>query len=148
VLKGFKEFIMRGNVIDLAVAVVIGTAFTAVVTAVVERLINPLVAAFGGGSEIGWAVQLVGGNPKTVLDFGAILTAVISFLTVAAVVYFAVVVPMKKLQERRARGEEPPAKEPADIQLLTEIRDLLRDQQGPHQQAPRPLSPQGVRSDQ
>jgi len=141
-LKGFKEFIMRGNVIDLAVAVVIGTAFTAVVTAVVERLINPLVAAFGGGKEIGWAVQIVSGNPKTVLDFGAILTALITFVTVAAVVYFLVVVPMKKIEERRARGQEPPAKQPTDVELLMEIRDLLRDQQRPHQPPPRPLSSQ------
>ncbi|HET9140320.1 large conductance mechanosensitive channel protein MscL [Actinophytocola sp.] len=136
-LKGFKEFIMRGNVIDLAVAVVIGTAFTGVVTAIVERLINPLVAAFGGGNEIGWAVQLVSGNPKTVLDFGAILTAVITFLTVALVIYFVIVLPMKKLEERRARGEEPPPNKPSDTDLLIEIRDLLREQQQLHQPAPR-----------
>lgn len=130
-LKGFKEFIMRGNVIDLAVAVVIGTAFTAVVTSVVEKLINPLVAAVGGGSDIGLAVQLNKSNPKTVLDFGAILTSVINFMVIAAVVYLVIIVPMKKIEELRRRGEEPPPAKPTDIELLTEIRDLLREQRGP-----------------
>jgi large conductance mechanosensitive channel len=129
-LKGFKEFIMRGNVIDLAVAVVIGLAFTAVVTSVVEKLINPLVAAFGGGSNIGLAVQLNDSNPKTVLDFGAILTSLLNFVVIAAVVYFVIVLPMKKIEERRRRGEEPPPAKPTDVELLTEIRDLLRDQRG------------------
>ena len=128
-LKGFKEFIMRGNVIDLAVAVVIGTAFTAVVTSMVEKLINPLIAAIGGGSEIGLAVQLIGSNPKTVLDFGGILTALINFLLIATVVYFVIVLPMKKIEELRRRGEEPPPAKPSDVDVLIEIRDLLREQQ-------------------
>ncbi len=128
-LKGFKEFIMRGNVIDLAVAVVIGTAFTSVVTSVVEKLINPLVAAVGGGSEIGLAVQLNHSNPKTVLDFGAIITAVINFMVIAAVVYFVIVLPMRRIEELRRRGEEPPPAKPTDVDLLVEIRDLLREQQ-------------------
>jgi large conductance mechanosensitive channel len=127
-IRGFKEFIMRGNVIDLAVAVIIGTAFTAIVTSVANSLINPLIAAFGGNNEIGLAVKLIESNDKTVLDFGAVLTALINFLTIAVVVYFFIVLPMKKLEERRRRGEEPPPKEPTDIQLLTEIRDLLRQQ--------------------
>jgi large conductance mechanosensitive channel len=129
-LKGFKEFIMRGNVVDLAVAVIIGVAFTAVVTSVVEKLINPLIAAFGGGSGIGLAVQLNKSNPKTVLDFGAILTSLINFVVIAAVVYLLIVVPLMKIEERRRRGEEPPPAQPTDVELLTEIRDLLRDQRG------------------
>ena len=126
-IKGFKDFLMRGNVIDLAVAVVIGAAFTAVVTSFTNNLINPLIAAFGGGNVNGLGFQLVSGNPKTVIDLGAVLTAIINFLIVAAVVYFLVVTPMNLLAERRKRGEEPEPKAPAeDIVLLQEIRDLLR----------------------
>ena len=126
-IQGFKNFIMRGNVVDLAVAVVIGAAFTGVVTSVTGNLINPLIAAFGGGSVHGLGFQLVSSNPKTVLDFGAVLTALINFLIVAAVVYFLVVSPMNYLAERRRRGEEPEPQAPAeDIVLLQEIRDLLR----------------------
>jgi large conductance mechanosensitive channel len=126
-IQGFKNFIMRGNVIDLAVAVVIGAAFTMVVTSVTSNIINPLVAAAGGSNVNGLAWQIVGGNRKTVMDFGAVITAVINFLIVAAVVYFLVVVPMNVLAERRKRGEEPEPQAPAeDIVLLQEIRDLLR----------------------
>ncbi|MEU4740954.1 large-conductance mechanosensitive channel protein MscL [Actinosynnema sp. NPDC023658] len=126
-IKGFKDFLMRGNVIDLAVAVVIGAAFNAIVTAFTSHLINPIIALFGGSNVEGLAVRL-GDNDKTVLDFGAIITAVINFLIVAAVVYFIFVMPMNKLKERRKRGEEPGPSEPSDIELLTEIRDLLAAQ--------------------
>jgi large conductance mechanosensitive channel len=131
VLKGFKEFLMRGNVVDLAVAVIIGTAFTAIVTSIADSFIRPLIAAVGGGNVTGLAWTIVPDNPKSTIDFAAILTAIINFLIVAAVVYFLIVLPMKKLQERRQRGEEPPPAEPTDVELLTEIRDLLRQQQGP-----------------
>jgi large conductance mechanosensitive channel len=126
-IQGFKNFIMRGNVVDLAVAVVIGAAFTAVVASFTSNIINPLIAAAGGGSVNGLGFQLVSGNPKTVVDIGAVLTAIINFLIVAAVVYFLVVAPMNLLAERRKRGEEPEPQAPAeDIVLLQEIRDLLR----------------------
>ena len=126
-IQGFKNFIMRGNVIDLAVAVVIGTAFTGVVTSFTNNLINPLIAAFGGTNVNGLAWQIIGSNKKTVMDFGAVLTALINFLIVAAVVYFLVVAPMNVLAERRRRGQEPEPAAPAeDILLLQEIRDLLR----------------------
>ena len=126
-LSEFKAFIARGNVVDLAVAVVIGAAFTGVVTSFTNNLVNPLIAAFGGGSRHGLGFQLVSSNPKTVLDFGAVITALINFLIVAAVVYFLVVAPMNLLAERRKRGEEPEPHAPAeDIVLLQEIRDLLR----------------------
>ena len=126
-IQGFKNFIMRGNVVDLAVAVVIGAAFTQVVTAFTNNVINPLIAVFGGNNVHGLAWQILGSNPKTIIDFGAVLTAIINFLIVAAVVYFLVVVPMNMLAERRKRGEEPEPKAPAeDIVLLQEIRDLLR----------------------
>jgi large conductance mechanosensitive channel len=132
VLKGFKEFLMRGNVVELAVAVIIGTAFTAIVTAIADSFIRPLIAAIGGGNVTGLAWTIVPDNPKSTIDFAAILTAVINFLIVAAVVYFLIVMPLKKLEERRKRGEEPPPEKPTDVDLLTEIRDLLlRQQQGP-----------------
>lgn len=127
--QGFKKFIMRGNIFDLAVAVVIGTAFTAVVTAVVTNLINPLIAAIGGSNVTGLSIQLVNGNPKSRIDFGVVITAVINFLIIAAVVYFAFVLPMQKIIERRNRGKEPEAEPLTELDMLTEIRDLLRDQQ-------------------
>jgi len=114
-------------VVDLAVAVVIGAAFTGVVTAFTTNLVNPLIAAFGGNNVNGLAWQIIGRNDKTVMDFGAVITAIINFLVIAAVVYFLVVTPMNLLAERRKRGEEPEPKAPAeDIVLLQEIRDLLR----------------------
>ncbi len=126
-IKGFKDFLMRGNVIDLAVAVVIGAAFTAIVTAFTTNLINPIIALFGGNNVNGLAVQL-GNNDKTIVDFGAIITAVINFLIVAAIVYFIFVLPMNKLKERRKRGQEAGPSEPTDVELLKEIRDLLAAQ--------------------
>ncbi|GAB2989428.1 large-conductance mechanosensitive channel protein MscL [Saccharothrix stipae] len=126
-IKGFKDFLMRGNVIDLAVAVVIGAAFTAIVNAFTSHLINPIIALFGGSNVNGLAVQL-GDNDKTVMDFGAIITALINFLIVAAIVYFIFVLPMNKLKERRKRGEEAGPSEPTDVELLKEIRDLLAAQ--------------------
>jgi len=133
VIKGFREFIMRGNVIDLAVAVVIGTAFTAVVTKIVEGVITPLINALGGGGKVGLGGSLRHGSPEiekaTFVDFGSVITAVINFILIAAVVYLILVVPMNKLQERRRRGQvEEPAAPAQDIALLTEIRDLLRTQ--------------------
>ena len=132
-LQGFKEFIMRGNVIDLAVAVVIGGAFTAIVTAFSDNLINPLIAALGGNDMSGLGFHVTSGNDATFLDFGAVLTAAINFLLIAAVVYFVIVAPMNKINEIAAakRGikqdEEEP--QPTDVELLTEIRDLLRSGQ-------------------
>jgi large conductance mechanosensitive channel len=131
VLKGFKDFLMRGNVIELAVAVVIGVAFTALVTAFTENLINPIIAAFGGSNINGLGFQLVGGSPKTVIDVGAVLSAAINFVLIAAVVYFVFVLPFQMLQARRKRGEEPGPAEPTDVELLAEIRDLLARQQQP-----------------
>ena len=120
-MQGFKDFIMRGNVVELAVAVVIGSAFAAVVNKVVENLINPILAAVGGADASGLGVHLREGNPATFMDFGAIITALITFLITAAVVYFAFVLPMNKFNERR--GLEVPQ---TDSELLSEIRDLLK----------------------
>ncbi|AFH90492.2 large conductance mechanosensitive channel protein MscL [Corynebacterium pseudotuberculosis] len=130
-LKGFKDFILRGNVVELAVAVVIGTAFTAIVTAFTNHLINPLIASLGGADVSGLGFHIRSGNEATFLDFGAVITAAINFLIIAAVVYFILVAPMNKLNEMAARRkgiqeEEAPAS--IEAELLEEIRDLLKNQ--------------------
>ncbi|HWE89104.1 MAG TPA: large conductance mechanosensitive channel protein MscL [Pseudonocardiaceae bacterium] len=128
-LKGFKAFVLRGNIFDLAVAVVIGTAFTAVVTAVVTNLINPLIAAIGGANVKGLAIQINANNPSTVVHFDTVITAVINFVVIAAVVYFAFVMPVQRiLARRKGGGTEADEIGPTDVELLTEIRDLLREQ--------------------
>jgi len=131
-IKGFRDFILRGNVVDLAVAVVIGAAFGAVVTSFTSNIINPLVAAVGGANEIGLGFQINAANDKTIVDIGAVITAAINFAIIAAVIYFFVVVPVNRLAELRKRGEHPEPAAPAeDVLLLQEIRDLLRQQQRP-----------------
>lgn len=104
-LKGFKQFLLRGNVVDLAVAVVIGAAFGAVVTALVKDLITPLIAAVGGKAKFSEVVFKVNGSEFAVGDF---VNQVISFLLIAAAIYFLVVLPMNTLTARMRRGEAPP----------------------------------------
>jgi large conductance mechanosensitive channel len=136
-IKGFKDFLMRGNVVDLAVAVVIGTAFAAVVKAFSDDFIGGIIGIFGGSPDFGTAGFTIN-HSKVIL--GSTITAGINFLIVAAVVYFIVVVPMNALLERRRRGEEPEPAAPAeDILLLQEIRDLLRERPLPQD----PHTPQG-----
>ena len=135
-MKGFKEFILRGNVIDLAVAVVIGAAFSAIVIAIVESVFNPAIGALFNAEDLKTALPVVipttSGGEATIY-FGAVLAAIIQFLLVAAVVYFALILPinylktasfLKKKQEIAA-GVEDPAKEPSEVELLIEIRNLL-----------------------
>jgi large conductance mechanosensitive channel len=134
-INGFKEFILRGNVIDLAVAVVIGAAFTAIVNALVEGLINPLIGAiFQVGDLSDWVISIptLTGNTSNIL-IGGILGAIIQFLAVAAIVYFVFVYPMNRLKERAAAraglseaAEEP--KLPTEQEILVQIRDLLEKQ--------------------
>lgn len=124
-IQGFKEFIMRGNIVDLAVAVVIGTAFAAVVDVVVSSLITPLLNAVGGAEASGLGFHIISGNPATYMDFAAIINALIVFLLTAAVVYFVIVVPMNKVNERMGFGQEEEEAPAEDVALLTEIRDLL-----------------------
>ncbi|OLB78419.1 MAG: mechanosensitive ion channel protein MscL [Actinobacteria bacterium 13_2_20CM_2_71_6] len=122
-LKGFKDFIMRGNVIDLAVGIVIGAAFTTLVQSFTNGFMLPIIKRLGGGGDIGGKIKIGGGQA---LDWGGFVNAVITFLITAAVLYFFFVMPMNKLAERRRRGEEPPPETPSDeVQLLTEIRDAL-----------------------
>jgi large conductance mechanosensitive channel len=123
-IKGFKDFLLRGNVVDLAVAVVIGVAFGAVVSAFAEDFIGGIIGAIGGSPDFGQAGFEVN-ESKIVL--GTTVTALINFVIVAFAVYFFVVVPVNKLMERRKKGEEPEVAAPSeDIVLLQEIRDLLR----------------------
>lgn len=122
-LKGFKDFLLRGNVVDLAVAVVVGTAFTAVVTAFTQAFLKPLIQLFSGGGELAGAFEVNG----VTFDWASFVNSVITFLITAAVVYFLVVLPLKTIQERRKRGEETGPAEPTEVELLKEIRDLLRE---------------------
>lgn len=121
-MEGFKDFLLRGNVVELAVAVVIGAAFTALVSAFTSSFLTPLIGLLGGGGTTGGTAEVNG----QVFTWGAFLSAVITFALTAAVIYFVVVVPMKVIAERRARGEESGPAQPTDVELLTEIRDLLR----------------------
>ena len=125
-LKGFKDFLLRGNIVDLAVAVVIGTAFTALVTAFTTSFLQPLIGLIAGGGETGGELVV---NEQH-FTWGAFINALITFVLTAAVVYFVVVLPMKAIMERRTRGEEAGPVVPTQVELLVEIRDLLRAQQG------------------
>jgi len=97
VLKGFRNFVLRGNVVDLAVGIVIGAAFTAVVNALVSSFITPLIAAIGGKPDFSKLVITLNGSKFT---YGVFINAVISFLLIAAVIYFLVVLPVNKLMAR------------------------------------------------
>lgn len=129
-IKGFKEFMMRGNVIDLAVAVVIGAAFTALVNAVVESIINPIIALFwkaDASGNIGFPVQGLYG--EVIFPIGNLISAIITFLAVAIVVYFVFVLPMNHFKARAAAKAGIAAEEaspiPTEQELLIQIRDLL-----------------------
>lgn len=129
--KGFKDFILRGNVIELAIAVVIGSAFTALVGAFTNNIINPVIAAAGGVNADGLGFRIWPDNEATFVSLGAVLTALVTFLITAAVVYFIFVAPMNKINSMvkdRLSTEEPEEEPlPADTALLAEIRDLLKD---------------------
>lgn len=132
-LKGFREFILRGNVVELAIAVAIGGAFATLIKAVLDNLITPIVNAIGasnGKSGLGFYIR--DHNEATFVNFSAIINAIIIFLCTAAAIYFIVVVPLNKFNEIRARriasGAPDPDPKPDDIALLEEIRDLLRSQ--------------------
>lgn len=126
-LKGFKDFILKGNVVDLAVAVIIGAAFGAVVNSLVENIMMPLIAALIGSPNFdSFGLVTINGVD---IKFGVFLTVLVNFIIVAAAVYFAVVAPMNHvIAKRNAKlgiKEEEPAVDP-QIELLTEIRDALQ----------------------
>ena len=155
-LNEFKKFILKGNVVDLSTGVIIGAAFTGIVTAFTKGIVEPILALFGGGPSPKLTIPLrdsiievakVGADGKPVmengqpvmetvkklieLDLGGIIGAVISFLITAAVVFFVIIKPMNKLmsmmkKEEAAAPPPAPPAPPADIVLLTEIRDLLK----------------------
>ena len=111
-LAGFKKFILQGNVIDLAVGIVIGAAFGALVKSFTDSFIQPLISAITGGGAVGGTFTVNG----AVFNYGAFISALITFALTAAVVYFAIVAPMNVLNERRKRGQE------ADVELSSEER--------------------------
>jgi large conductance mechanosensitive channel len=126
-LKGFRDFLMRGNIVDLAVAVVIGAAFGAVVAAFADDFIGGILGAIGGSPDFGEAGFTVNGSK---IVYGSTLTALIQFMIVAAAIYFVVVVPMQAMAKRRGVEEESAA--PSDeVVLLTDIRDALRERRAP-----------------
>ena len=125
-LKGFKDFLAQGNAMDLAVAVIIGAAFTQVVTALTDAVLMPLISALVGSPNFDeFAKVTVNGNE---IAFGVLLTAIVNFLLVAAAVYFAIVTPMNKLLALRRNEAEDDEETPEDIALLREIRDALANQ--------------------
>jgi large conductance mechanosensitive channel len=126
VLREFRDFVLRGNVVELAVAFVIGAAFTSVVNGFVSSFITPLIAAVGGKTDFGDLYFTISGAR---FKYGAFLDVLLSFLITAAVVFFLVVRPMNALMARAARREELASEAPSEeVALLTEIRDLLHSQ--------------------
>ena len=125
-LKGFKDFIMRGNIVDLAVAFVVGAAFAKTVDAFVSGIVSPILNRVGGRNVgAGLGIQLGdAGNAKTFLDLGAIVNAIVVFLVTAAVVYFIFVVPMNKINELRNAGKSAEVSED-EISILKDIRTQL-----------------------
>jgi large conductance mechanosensitive channel len=122
VLKGFKEFLSRGNIVDLSTAVVIGTAFAALVKSFTDSIITPLTNRIGaGGTDVGILKISIGGGQS--IDLNVLISAAINFILVAAIVYFLVIVPYNRL---RKKGEVEQAQD-TELTLLTEIRNLLAD---------------------
>jgi large conductance mechanosensitive channel len=119
-VKGFKDFVWRGNVVDLAVAVVIAAAITLLIGAILDGIINPLIAAIFGQPDL----SSVGTFTINDADFsiGIVLNALLNFILIAAALYFFIVLPMNKFRERQAKDETAP---PTELELLTEIRDAL-----------------------
>ena len=120
-LKGFKEFIARGNVIDLATAVIIGAAFTGLVSAFTDNVVQPLISRIGATPDSDYGFLRIPLGNDIAIDFDAVISAAINFLIIALVVYFVIVLPYKKLKERDSKVEA----EETELTLLTDIRDLL-----------------------
>ncbi|RYU61435.1 large conductance mechanosensitive channel protein MscL [Methylolobus aquaticus] len=145
-LEDFKKFILKGSVVDLSTGVIIGAAFTGIVTAFTKGIVEPVIALAGGGPSPKLTIPIMQKvvevteknaagqdvthmvNKLIELDVGIIIGAVTSFLITAAVVFFVIIKPMNKLVElaNKSQPEPPPPETPADVQLLTEIRDLLK----------------------
>ena len=122
-LKGFRDFIARGNVIDLATAVIIGAAFTGLITAFTDNVVQPLVSRIGATPDSDYGFLRIPLGNDIAIDFNAVISAAINFVIIAAVVYFIIVLPYKKLKELDTKVEE----EETQLTLLTQIRDLLAE---------------------
>ena len=125
-LKGFKEFLSRGNIVDLSVAVVIGTAFTGLVTKFTDSIIQPLINRVGAGGQANYGILRINIGGGQTIDLNVVLSAAINFVLVAAVVYFLVVAPYNRL---RKKGEVEQAQD-TELSLLTEIRNILAETNG------------------
>ncbi len=121
-IKEFRDFVLRGNVIDLAVAVVIGAAFAAITTSLVEDILTPLLGLFGVPDFSTWVIAV--GDAE--MRIGAFLNTLISFVMIAAAIFLLVVKPMQQVNARLMREVEEQSSGPTEIELLTEIRDELR----------------------
>jgi large conductance mechanosensitive channel len=113
VLKGFRNFIMRGNIVEMAVAFVVALAFSGLITEFITYIVNPLLAATVSGKKLGLGWLLRHGNPKTFVDLGSLIGAIIYFIIFMAVIYFVIVVPYKAVQKRRGQdafADPPPVK--------------------------------------
>lgn len=111
-MRGFRNFLMRGDVIVIAVGLVVALAFSMLITAFTTYIINPIIESFTG-SKNGLGVEIRAGNPKTLVDFGALISAIIYFVIFMAVVYFLIIVPYKAIQARRGQvvfGDPEPVK--------------------------------------
>ena len=136
--REFREFILRGNLVDLAIAVVLGAAFGAVVTSLVSDIITPLLAAVAGKRDFGALTFTLG---RGVFRYGDFLDALLSFVIIAAVIFFLVVKPVNALLARMKLSDEEPTAPAADVLLLTEIRDLLRERADGRGAAESPRTP-------
>jgi large conductance mechanosensitive channel len=122
VLKGFREFLSKGNIVDLAVAVVIGTAFTGLVTKFTDSIIQPLINRVGAGQDASYGILQISIGGGQTIDLNVLLSAFINFVLVAAVVYFLVVLPYSKVRNESKTEESAEDKQ---TRLLTEIRDAV-----------------------
>jgi large conductance mechanosensitive channel len=125
-IKGFKDFVTRGNAIEMAIGIVLGLAFKAVIDAIIAGFISPLVAAIFGQPNLTSIGNFTIGQGE--FSIGIILQALFSFVSVALALYFVIVVPLNKLAERRTRDQLAEDTGPTEIELLTEIRDALQSQ--------------------
>ncbi|PZU35160.1 MAG: large conductance mechanosensitive channel protein MscL [Actinomyces sp.] len=124
-LKGFKEFISQGNALELAVAVIIGSAFKPIVDAITKVILDIIGQVVGQPNFDSIGQFKIFESSTDYIQPGTILTAVVNFFLIAIAVYFCIVMPMNKLRERMSKEEEDKPAEPTDVELLTEIRDLL-----------------------
>lgn len=124
-LKGFKEFISQSNALELAVAVIIGSAFKPIVDAITKVILDIIGQVVGQPNFDSIGQFKIFESSTDYIQPGTILTAVVNFFLIAIAVYFCIVMPMNKLRERMSKEEEDKPAEPTDVELLTEIRDLL-----------------------